>query len=167
VTRSTCGGREPRVWKGVIAGIAGGLAASWAMNQFQTQLWKRSPQPAHQGGDDATVKAASAIAEAFNHRALADDEKKLAGQAVHYVFGSTMGGVYGGVAEVMPAAAKGWGLPFGTAMWLCADEIAVPAFGLAGSAADTPPSIHAYALASHLVYGLTSEGVRRTVRAAL
>jgi len=59
-----------------------------------------------------------------------------------------------------------WGLgaPFGTALWLGADEVAVPAFHLAGPPWKTPASVHARALAAHLVYGLTTEGVRRLVR---
>ena len=32
---------------------------------------------------------------------------------------------------------------------------------------DYPTSVHAEALASHLVYGLATEGVRRAIRAAL
>jgi uncharacterized membrane protein YagU involved in acid resistance len=159
--------RQPAVWKGAVAGLAGGLAASWAMSQFQLQLSKRSPQPAPEPDDDATVKTAAAISEQVAHHELTDTEKKVAGPAVHYAFGSTMGAVYGAMAERVPAASKGWGLPFGTALWLGADEIAVPVLGLAGKPTDNPPSTHAYALASHLVYGLTADAVRRAVRAAL
>jgi len=58
-------------------------------------------------------------------------------------------------------------LPFGAAVWAIADEGIVPAAGLSKSPTEYPLSIHAYALASHLVYGLTTELVRRTVRKAL
>jgi putative membrane protein len=167
VNPSMCADREPAVWRGVAAGMAGGVAASWAMNLFQSQFSKLLPPMAQEGGDDATVKTAAAIARSVAHHTLTDREKKVAGPVVHYAFGAVMGAVYGGVAEVMPAATKGWGLPFGTALWIGADEIAVPAFGLAGTEGETPPSIHAYALLSHLVYGLTAEGVRRAVRGGL
>jgi hypothetical protein len=43
----------------------------------------------------------------------------------------------------------------------------VPALGLSKSSEEYPLSIHAYALTSHLVYGLTTEVVRRAVRKAL
>jgi hypothetical protein len=49
------------------------------------------------------------------------------------------------------------GLPFGTAVWLAADEGVVPALGLSQESDKYPLSTHAYALASHLVYGLTTE----------
>jgi uncharacterized membrane protein YagU involved in acid resistance len=81
--------------------------------------------------------------------------------------GATSGAIYGAVAEVMPAATVAEGLPFGAAVWLIADEGVVPASGLSKESSDYPPSIHAYAFASHLVYGLTTELVRRAVRRAL
>ena len=61
----------------------------------------------------------------------------------------------------------GAGLPYGASIWIVADEGVVPALGLSKSPAEYPLSIHAYALASHFVYGLTTELVRRAVRTAL
>ena len=40
----------------------------------------------------------------------------------------------------------------------------VPAKGLGKTPGQTPPSKHAYALSSHLVYGFTTELVRSVVR---
>lgn len=77
------------------------------------------------------------------------------------------GAMYGAMSELWPEAAVGAGLPFGAAVWLAADEIAVPALGLSKPATEYPLSKHAYALASHLVYGVTTEVVRRVVRQAL
>jgi uncharacterized membrane protein YagU involved in acid resistance len=81
--------------------------------------------------------------------------------------GATSGALYGAVAEVLPEVKVGAGLPFGVAVWLIADEGIVPAAGLSKSASEYPLSIHAYAFASHLVFGLTTEIVRRAVRSAL
>lgn len=157
---------RPSVWKGALAGCAGGLVASWVMSQFQTQLQRIVPQPKPQDGEDATKKTASAISDAFGHQ-LSQDEKETAGPAVHYAFGSLMGALYGAMAETMPATTAGFGVPFGTAVWLGADEVAVPMLGLAPAPTDTSPSVHAGALASHWIYGLTTDVVRRAVRAAL
>jgi putative membrane protein len=162
------------VWKGMLAGLAGGLAASWTMNRFQAGL---SKLPVHQNGgasdsrqvqgDDATVKAASAVSETLTHHKLAPDEKRMAGPVGHYVFGSTIGALYGAAAEIAPATAKAWGLPFGAAVWVGADEIGVPAARLSEPPNRIPASTHASALAAHLVYGATTDGVRRLVRAML
>jgi putative membrane protein len=178
------------VLKGLAAGLAGGLVASWAMNQFQAAWSKategfekphgaQSMQPSEgqqtgQGAehdkenqDDATVKAAKAISEGIFGHKLKENEKKPAGTVVHYAFGTATGGLYGAVAEFAPEVTTGAGLPFGAAFWLVADEIAVPLLGLSKGPTEYPPSTHAYALASHLVYGLTAEAIRRTVRSAL
>lgn len=164
--------RNRSMWKGMLAGLAGGLAASWTMNQFQAGMQKLSDsngngqQPPQKGGD-ATEKAASAISETVAHRKLTRDEKKVAGPVVHYVFGSTIGALYGAAAEFSPMTAKGWGVPFGAAVFVGADEIGVPLAGLSKLPNQTPASTHASALAAHLVYGATTDGVRRIVRAML
>lgn len=173
--------------KGAVAGLVGGLVASWTMNQFQAAWSKategfekphgaQSMQPSEgstqgqfpdqdkEDQDDATVKAAKAISEnVFGHE-LQESEKKPAGAAVHYAFGTATGGLYGAAAEIAPEVTTGVGLPFGVAFWLVADEGAVPLLGLSKGPSEYPVSTHAYALASHLVYGLTAEVTRRAVR---
>lgn len=175
------------VWKGLVAGLAGGLVASWTMNQFQA-AWTRmaegtdkphgaqSMQPAEgskgdgqdtQDQDDATVKTAKAISKGVFGRELQESEKKPAGAAVHYAFGTLTGGLYGALAELSPQVTNAAGLPFGAAFWLVADEITVPLLGLSKGPAAYPVSTHAYALASHLVYGVTTEVSRRALRHVL
>ncbi len=166
---------DGNVWKGLAAGIAGGLLASLVMNQFQALVKKAAEsggangkgaksKKKESGGDDATVQAASAISEGlFNHR-LAKEEKKVAGPVVHYAMGATMGALYGMLAEVDTRLTLGVGVPFGAAVWLAADEVAVPALGFGPPPLETPASTHASALASHAVYGLTTDLVRRALR---
>lgn len=124
-----------------------------------------------QGNSDeqepATVKAAQAISQGIFGHNLRKDEKKIAGDAVHYAFGTAVGGLYGGLAEIEPEVSAGVGLPFGTVFWLVADETAVPLLGLSKSPTEYPLSTHVYALASHLVYGITTDIVRRGVRSVL
>jgi len=179
---------EPSIWKGMIAGLAGGLVASWTMNQFQA-AWTRiaegtekshgaqSMQPsegshgeqAQDTGeqDDATVETAKAISEnVFGHE-LQESEKEPAGAAVHYAFGTLSGGLYGALAELTPQVTTAAGLPFGAGVWLLADEVSVPLLGLSKGPTAYPVSTHVYSLASHLVYGLTAELSRRAVRHVL
>ena len=187
---------DNNVWKGLAAGLIGGLVASWTMNRFQ-DVWFRVAKgnetgPANQlpnipgeGGeetscvqdsvvgsqpevqDDTTVRAASAVSEGvFGHK-LTQSEKKIAGTAVHYVLGTGVGGLYGAAAEIEPNVTAAAGLPFGAAFGLVVDEGAVPLLGLSAGPMAYPLSIHAYALSSHFVYGFTAEMVRRAVRGAL
>jgi hypothetical protein len=164
--------REPSIWKGALAGAAGGLAGAWLMNQFQRGLAALSTENSSSGqeqgdGEDATMKAAGAIAGAVADQPLTHDQNETAGPVIHYLFGAAMGAAYGAAAEISPRTATGWGTPFGTALWLGADEIAVPALGLSASPWETPASTHASALAAHLVYGVAADAVRRGVRVAL
>lgn len=181
------------VWKGLAAGMVGGLAAAAVMNRFQA-LWSRQAggeershgaQSLQQGSprqgiglelraegkdeqtDDATERLANAISVKAFDRELTKREKDAAGTAFHYAMGATSGALYGAVAEMSPGATVGVGLPFGVAVWIVADEGLVPAAGLSKSPTEYPLSIHAYSLASHLVFGLTAEVVRRAVRGAL
>jgi len=179
---------EASVWKGVLAGLAGGLIASWTMNQFQAALTKlagnsekphgaQSMQPSEGSTgnqaqdmseqDDATVETAKIISEHLFGHELQEDEKKPAGAAVHYAFGTATGGLYGALAEISPAVTTGAGLPFGAVFWLVADEAAVPLLGLSKGPTEYPLSTHVYAFASHLVYGMTAEYSRRALRQVL
>jgi uncharacterized membrane protein YagU involved in acid resistance len=185
--------RESNVWKGLAAGVVGGLVASAVMNRFQALLSKlaegeershgaQSMQQGHpQKGlgrklqsegkddaeDDAPERLANAISVGVSGQELAEQDKEVAGVAFHYAMGATSGAMYGALAEAVPAVKVGVGVPFGAAVWLIADEGVVPALGLSKSPTEYPLSIHAYAFASHLVFGLTTELVRRTVRNAL
>lgn len=163
-------------WKGLAAGIVAGLVASWAMDRFQywwlsfgrddEQRLQQSPNQEANQEEPATVKTASAISGIFAHR-LTDREKQIAGPIVHYVVGTTAGAAYGVAAECEPDVTTLAGIPFGAAFWLVVDEGALPLLGLAKGPTAYPTSTHVYALASHLVFGVTAEIVRNAVRRAL
>jgi hypothetical protein len=114
--------------------------------------------------DDAAERLANAISVGISDRELTKHEKDVAGTVLHYAMGVTSGALYGALAEAMLEATAGAGLPFGMAVWAIADEGIVPAVGLSKSPTEYPLSIHAYAISSHLVFGLTTELVRRAVR---
>lgn len=129
-------------------------------NQEQTQS---------QAGDseDATMKIAGEISETILREPLTHEQKKKAGPVVHYAFGALMGAAYGAVVENAPRTKVGAGIPFGATLFALADEVAVPVFGLSKPPKEYPLSTHASALAGHLVYGLTTEAVRRGARQGL
>lgn len=178
--------------KGLLAGAVGGLAASFVMNGFQAAWSRRTHGRSRshgaqslqtgepRGGDewtsglagereaaqtrDAAERVAAGAAEALAGRELTRREQDAGGTLVHYLYGTATGAAYGLAAELAPPAAAGYGLPFGAAVWLGADELVVPALGLSKPAGDYPPSVHAYSFVSHLVYGLTTELVRGALR---
>jgi putative membrane protein len=164
--------------KGAVAGAIGGAAGAYTMERFQ-QWWsdmekaaapKRRAHAVKDGATDkltdepATVKVAERVSKKVLDTELPDELKPAAGEAVHYTTGATIGAVYGFVAEILPPARMFNGLLMGSIVWWTADNMAVPANKLGKKSDQVPPSKHAYALASHLVYGFTTELVRSVVR---
>jgi putative membrane protein len=176
------GPRTPDVVKGAVAGLIGGVVATWVMSEFQ-RLWTlaakgTAPDSAgdeHDARDwqerhedrNANEIAADAIARSSMGRRLTRDEMELAAPAVHYTFGSVLGAMYGGFSEVAPQLRAGAGSGYGTAVWAAADEIAMPTLGLSRVTTERPIELHLQSLASHIVFGVTMEFVRRGVRAVM
>ncbi len=169
---------------GAVAGALGGLAGSWTMVRFNhiigtdsTGSDKADDRHAHRrtnarpNDTDGTIpdepgsmQVASAIAQPILGRPLTDDEKESAGPLVHYLFGAATGALYGAAAEIDPSTTRGAGVPFGVGVWLLADEIGMHAAGFATRPTDYPFSRHAATFATHVVFGLTVEAVRRMLR---
>jgi hypothetical protein len=159
-----------RILRGALAGAIAGLVGAYAMERFQA-LWsetEKRARPKETAGaakdEPTTVKAAERVAETVLHAELPDEIKPVAGEIVHYGMGMFSGAMYGAVAEVLPIVRAGNGLLFGAVLWFVADETAVSLVGLAARPSAYPPSTHAYALSSHLVYGFVTETVRRVLR---
>jgi len=160
------------VFKGLVAGALAGAAASYVMERFQAAWSKAEEKTGGAGGsggseEPATVKAADRVAVAATGNPVPPAYRDQAGEVVHYATGAGLGAVYGALSEILPGMTFGFGAAYGAAVAVGLDEGLVPKLGLGKQPAETPPSTHAYGLASHLVYGLTLEGVRRVVRAAL
>jgi len=165
--------------RGVLAGVAGGLVASWVMNEFGATLGQKLSDavetPAEKrllamesDGEDATMKAADKIAETVTGgRHLTHEQREIGGPIVHYSMGALMGGLYGALAEFSPSVRSGFGTTFGGLLFSTADLFGVPALHLGRWPNQYPVSSLANPLASHLVYGATTELVRRTVRQIL
>ncbi|TRW14210.1 DUF1440 domain-containing protein [Glacieibacterium frigidum] len=150
--------------RGALAGVLAGLVASLAMTGFQAGVAEMFPDALGGGGEPATEKAADKVSRAATGEDVPDDVKPAAGEAVHYGFGAALGAAYGIAAEYGDAVRTGGGTLFGAATALIADDIMVPALGLGGPPTETPPATHAYAIASHLVFGLVLEATRRLLR---
>jgi len=172
---------QMHVSRGVVAGVVGGLAASWVMNQFlagpgdKLQKSLQSPEEnarqaieREQPQEDSTMKTADAVASTVSGgQHLTWEQKEKAGPVVHYAFGGLMGALYGGIAELWPGVRAGFGTAFATSLFTAADLIAVPALNLGPPANEQPVGATSSHLAAHLVYGVSTELVRRIARALL
>ncbi|WP_051979566.1 DUF1440 domain-containing protein [Edaphobacter aggregans] len=172
---------EKHVGRGIVAGLAAGLVASWVMNEFMTgpghklQQAVQSPEDNERDAiqsenpkEDATMKTADAVVSTVTGgQHLSWEQRVKAGPAVHYAFGGLMGAIYGGLAELWPGVRSGFGITFGSVIFTGADLLAVPALKLGPSPIEQPTTAQVSPWDAHLVYGVTTEFVRRTVRALL
>lgn len=166
---------------GILAGVAGGLAASWVMNEFMAGPGKKlqhtlqsnaeiEEEQAHsrEPKEDATMKVADAVVNtATGGRHLTWAGKQKGGPVVHYAFGALMGGIYGGLAEYSSDITAGFGTAFGGMLFSGADLLAVPALHLGPPPSTQTTASLASPFAAHIVYGTTTELVRRLVRGIL
>ncbi len=176
--------------RGFAAGCASGLVATAVLTAFQQAtvaaakgyqhraaaadpmagLAAADPRSAASGPirqseavNTAMARSATAVGRLFGVD-LTRRTTPLVGMAIHFAFGTLVGGLYGWLAEVWPTVTLAGGTAFGTALWLGADELAVPALGLMNPPTRNPPPMHAAAWSVHLVYGAVLEA--RTSAAA-
>jgi hypothetical protein len=135
--------------KGAMAGLVAGLAASFVMEKFQlavSSLSESDRQKNSKKSEPMTEKAARQISENILDHTPTKKEKAAGGEAVHYAMGGVSGMLYGVAAELSPESTTGIGLPFGTSVWLGADEVGTWAAGLAKAPNAYSASKHFYAL---------------------
>jgi putative membrane protein len=177
------GAKSGNLAKGALAGLLGGLAASFVMNHFmsavalitdRTKPRDADPQRSKQMMTarrerfqqmaDPTGEISDAVSRKLFNHPLTEHQQKLAGPIVHYAFGALAGAAYGALVETAPATRVGKGVPFGLALWAAGDELAVPALGLGPKPWNQPLQAHSAMFASHIVYGFALETVRKSVR---
>ena len=150
----------PPLVTAVVAGLAGGLVASLAMNLFQGATASLFGQD--RGNDDpSTVKAADSAKGLVGGRPVAQKRRQEAGTLVHYGLGAALGIGYALLVLAWPTAAIGFGIAFGLVVALLLDDLLVPAFGWGPWPWRTTLAANAYSLSSHVVFGAVLEGVRR------
>ncbi len=173
-------GPVPSPGRGLVAGLIGGLAGSLAMAAFQA-AWARAVDPAlkpaehdvagdaagDSGREPSTLQAARGLARTFAGLGIPEAHEAAASRAFHFAFGAGLGGLYGVLVEYVGLASIGRGIPFGMAQVLVADELAVPALGLAGTPSRAPAAAHLRSFGAHAVYGLTTDLVRRAALARI
>jgi putative membrane protein len=153
----------------LILGAMSGLAGTVIMTQFQN-VWNKFSVDAHKPAnepdaksveeqeEDSTMKAAGKLSNEIGHP-LSREERKKAGPWVHYAFGTSIGAVFGVAAEmkrepvrrINPVLA---GAAFGTAVFVAAHELIVPALKLSSNPLKEPIPEQIAEFVSHLIYGV-------------
>ena len=88
-------------------------------------------------------------------------------ETIHWGFGALTGAAYGALAEFYPAATAKDGAGFGMALASLTHEGVLPAMGLSAPPEEQTTRERTSEMASHAVFGVVTETVRRVVRKAL
>jgi putative membrane protein len=144
--------------KGLIAGMIGGIVATAAKSVAE----KLYPPRTHGEPEPPAV-----LAEKVAGHALAADDRAVAAETIHWGFGALTGAAYGALAEFYPAATAKDGAGFGMALASLTHEGVLPAMGLSAPKEEQTTRERTSEMASHAVFGVVTETVRRVVRKVL
>ena len=141
--------------KGLLAGAIGGVVAT-AAKTLAEQVY---PPRVHDEPEPPEVAA-----EKLAGHPLDEGTKALAGESIHWVFGTVAGAFYGVLAELYPAVTAKSGATFGLTLMSLTHEGALPALGLSQPHEDESLRERTSEGATHILYGVVTEKVRGLVR---
>ncbi len=144
--------------KGILAGIVAGVVAT-AAKSFAEKLY---PPRTHGEPEPPAV-----LADKVAGHELAPASKAIATEAIHWGFGITAGAAYGALVEFYPEASSREGVNFGMTLMALTHESALPAMGLSAAPAAQTGREKTSEIATHVVFGLVTETVRKLVRKML
>ncbi len=164
---------------GFLAGALGGALGTVVLNVFQTASLKATEameskldaentyskqQKALLGMfEGAHTRTADTVADAAGVD-LTRKQRKAAAPVTEFAFGTLCAGVYGALAEYLPAVTAGAGTVYGAALFTGASIVVLPVIGYVPSPKDRTPVQHLGGLAGNMLYGAVTEGVRRGLR---
>jgi putative membrane protein len=144
--------------KGLLAGLIGGLVATAA----KTLAEKIYPPRTHGEPEPPEV-----LVEKLAGGELVSTKKQFATGAIYWGFGALTGAAYGAVVEYYPPASAKDGAGFGMALSSLTHDTVLPAIGLAADPEEQTARERTSEMATHVVYGVVTETVRRVVRKML
>jgi putative membrane protein len=144
--------------KGLLAGLIGGLVAT-AAKSFVERIY---PPRTHGEPEPPAM-----LPEEIAGHELVGGDKKVAEEAIHWGFGAMTGAAYGALVEYYPMATAKEGAGFGMALNSLTHGTALPAMGLSAEPEDQSFREKTSEMASHLMFGVVTETVRRFVRKML
>ena len=144
--------------KGLLAGLIGGLVATVAKT-----LVERIYPPRTHGEPEPPV----VLAEKLAGHELVGTQREAAVEGIHWGFGALTGAAYGALAEYYPAATAKDGAGFGMALSSMTHGTVLPAMGLSADPEEQTARERTSEFATHVVFGVVTETVRRVVRRML
>lgn len=150
--------RERSLWKGLAAGLIGGLAGAGVKMLVEKMVPPRS---------FGSRTPPETLAEQIAGHHLPEGQRHAAGNAIRAGFGAAAGAVYGAMVEEEPTIGAWRGAAFGVALNKMTHESLLPKMGLTSLKEAQPARERVSHWVSHAFYGLATEAVRRAVRRVL
>src|SRR5271170_5560685 len=144
--------------KGLLAGLIGGLVATAA----KTLAEKVYPPRTH--GEPG---APEVLVERVAGHELVAEQKQVATGAIYWGVGALTGAAYGALVEYYPQATAKDGAAFGMTLSSLTHGTVLPAMGLGAKPEEQTARERTSEMATHVVYGVVTETVRRVVRKML
>ena len=145
--------RERSLAKGIAAGLVAGLVGVVAKTLAERMFPPRAPSEPQPADASLAKRAEAAVA--------------TPGSSIPWQFGAITGAAYGALAEFYPAATAKEGAAFGMAVETLTHEEPLPALGISLPVGSESTRERISEMTSHVVFGLTVEFVRRTIRKIL
>lgn len=157
------GGLAMNLFARAARGVRGGLEAPGASpGGDRDGRGAQPPQAVGRADADGAVKVGTIAYRSVTGEEPARALKPWLGTAAHYAFSGAAGAVYMLAGDHFPALRRGRGTYYGSLVWAFADETMMPALGLSRAPSELAAGVHAYSLASHLVWGATLDTFCRT-----
>ncbi len=153
--------RSTSFYKALLAGLAGGLVGTAAKVVGEKLL------PPRTQGQIPPPQIVVERAESATDIHLPPGGKKAATSAIHWTFGTVTGGIYGVAAEYQPRSTAWAGAAFGLTLNRLTHQGVLPRAGMVEPVPEQPAQERVSEWVTHLVYGVTTELVRRFVRSRL
>ena len=169
--------REIKLLGGLVAGVVGGIVATWALDRYQegslqatrraenaagaSPILSRRQEEQIQDQQRAHAEAAERIAKSTFGKRLSRTQRRNAAPVVHYAVGALTGGIYGLTAEILPVVRRGCGTGYANLLFLGGSEAVLPWFNLGRQRVQTSRN---GGLPAPLVYGAVLETTRRVLR---
>ena len=164
---------------GFLAGALGGAIGTVVLNAFQTSSLQATKTLESLLDTDTTyseqqrallgmfekahTQTADVLTEAVGVN-LTPKQRKAAAPVTEFAFGILCAGVYGALAEYLPAMTVGVGTAYGAVLFTGASIIVLPVMGYVPQPQNRTAIQHLGGLAGNMAYGAVTEGVRRILR---
>lgn len=156
--------RQASLWDGIVVGLTATQALDWlSILIYENEAASTRYQEDQTRGHRHAYEVAVARLAKLGGKDLSRESTVRWGWRFHKVFGILGGIGYLKLRRSFPALQWGCGLAFGTAFFLIADELMVPAFRLTPGPLAFSWKVHARGAAAHLAYGVAAEATARAL----